>query len=188
MRRGRKPVSDAVKAAADAAERRSKGVVETEPRVPVDPPRKGRKPRSRDAVAPPAAEPPPKRPVGRPTDYHPDMCEVVILAGMEGCGKAEIASRLGVVRQTVENWCEKHPEFLDAITRALEESHAWWERLARQNMLNRHFNAAGYQFQVLNRFRGEWTNKVTVAGDPDSPPIIERIEYVIVDPAQEGRA
>ena len=61
-------------------------------------------------------ETPHKHAGGRPTDYKPEFCQMVVELGREGAGKAEMAAACGVVRQTLDNWIKAHPEFLDAIT------------------------------------------------------------------------
>ena len=48
---------------------------------------------------------------GRPTKYKPEFCEIAIECGKQGMGKAEIASKLGVVRETLWDWGNKKPEF-----------------------------------------------------------------------------
>ena len=54
-------------------------------------------------------------PGGRPTDYKPEYCKRVIAMGKRGKSPAQMASALGVARQTIDNWGEKHPKFLDAL-------------------------------------------------------------------------
>ena len=94
---------------------------------------------------------------GRPTDYKPEYCELVVSLGKEGAGKAEMASACGVVRQTLDNWMKAHPQFLDAITRAREESLAWWEKMGRTGItMGKQFNANAYALQVFNRFPDDW--------------------------------
>ena len=94
---------------------------------------------------------------GRPTDYKPEYCELVVSLGKEGAGKAEMASACGVVRQTLDNWMKAHPQFLDAVTRAREESLAWWEKMGRTGItMGKQFNANAYALQVFNRFPDDW--------------------------------
>jgi transposase len=98
----------------------------------------------------------PSKREGRPTKYDPKLCDRVVQLGSQGYSKAMIACELGVVRQTLDNWCEAHPEFLDAMTRAREASLAWWERQGLEGIWSRDFNAHAYRLQVLNRFPDEW--------------------------------
>lgn len=55
---------------------------------------------------------------GRPTKYAPEMCEAVEATAMQGATTLSIAAACGVSIQTVYTWCDEHPEFLEAVTRA----------------------------------------------------------------------
>ena len=89
--------SASVKEAADRAARKSAGVEETEPRVPIDPPV--------HAV----------HPGGRPTDYNPEFCQIAADACARGATDEEIADLLDVSARTVYRWKLQHPAFCQAI-------------------------------------------------------------------------
>lgn len=72
----------------------------------------------------PMSEPMPKRGLGRPTEYRPEMCEVVIECGEQGLFFVEIARKLGVSKQCLYEWRQKHPDFGYALMRARELSEA----------------------------------------------------------------
>lgn len=56
----------------------------------------------------------PKKPNGRPSEYKPEYCGQLI-EHMRGGGSIEaFAGVVGKAKQTIYNWCEEHPEFLDA--------------------------------------------------------------------------
>lgn len=116
---------------------------------------------------------------GRPTDYRPEFCETVLALGKEGAGKAEIAAKIGVTRQTLDNWAAAHPEFLDAVTHARELSAGWWEEQGREGVWSREFNANAYSLQVRNRFPDDWRdkseNKTTIAADSTIAGLFTRI-------------
>lgn len=99
---------------------------------------------------------------GRPTDYDQSYCERVIELGKEGASKAEMAAELGIVRQTLDNWCEAHPEFMDAVKQAVSWSQAWWEKQGRIATFGgtEGFNATSFIFNMKNRFPGDWKDKV----------------------------
>ncbi len=80
----------------------------------------------------------------------------------EGMGKAEIASNLGVSRETLHEWTKSKPEFSDAIKRAYEEALAWWEREGRKATFGgiKGFNSTSYIFQMKNRFKDDWRDKI----------------------------
>lgn len=102
--------------------------------------------------------------MARPTDYDPAFCEQVIEFGKEGCSKAEMAAYLGVVRQTLDNWCDAHPEFMDAVKEALSFSQAWWEKQGRIATFGAtpNFNATAFIFNMKNRFPNDWRDKQEV--------------------------
>lgn len=90
--------------------------------------------------------------MARPTDYDPEYCERVVELGREGESVVGIAADLGVSKQTVYNWQEKHPEFLDAMTRARDLSESWWASQGKKGIWSREFNASAYRLQMMNRF------------------------------------
>lgn len=106
---------------------------------------------------------------GRPTDYDQSLCERVVELGREGKSHAQIAAALDVARQTLYNWQEAHPEFLDAITRARDLSQAWFEDKGQEGLSSREFNAALWSKQMSARFRDEYSERTVLAGDKDQP-------------------
>ena len=126
----------------------------------------GKAPPPTEQTAALAQEAPHKHAGGRPTDYKPEYCQMVVELGREGAGKAEMAAACGVVRQTLDNWIKAHPEFLDAITRAREESLAWWEKQGRLGIfMGKTFNANAYALQVFNRFPDDWKRNPEIETD-----------------------
>src|ERR1700740_99186 len=113
----------------------------------------------------------PKKPglpaaVGRPSKYDPAFCRRVVELGEEGCSKAELASELGVTRNTLDNWAQENPEFLTALTRAHECSVALWEKQARTNLATQGFNAALYAKAMSGRFPQEaYRNQLDLKAD-----------------------
>lgn len=95
-------------------------------------------------------------PAGRPTDYDPSYCEVVIECGKQGFSRAEMASHLDTSRQTMAAWEAVHPEFLTALQRAKDESLSWWEMKARAGLdQGSAFNAAIWAKSMNGRFPAE---------------------------------
>jgi hypothetical protein len=85
-------------------------------------------------------------PVGRPTSYNPEYCQVIEQLGADGLTVIELAVSLGVKKQTLYDWAALHPDFADAFTRAKESSEAFFTRTVRENLSNRDFNAKGAEF------------------------------------------
>jgi hypothetical protein len=66
------------------------------------------------AKTPSAANHPEARAVGRPTDYRPEFCDMVMNAvpiRSAGATDSAIAEHLGVSRMTVDRWKDLHPDF-----------------------------------------------------------------------------
>lgn len=96
-------------------------------------------------------------PAGRPSKYDPAYCETVIELGKAGCSVIEMACRIGVARSTLEGaWPEAHPEFSEALTRAREESQAWWEAKGREGLTADKFNASVWSRSMAARFPHDW--------------------------------
>jgi len=97
---------------------------------------------------------------GRPTDYLPEYGDRAIELGRLGKSHAQIAADFDVSRQTLYNWQEAHPEFLDAITRARDLAQAWWEDQGQAGLTMQGFNASLWAKQVSCRFRDDYTEAV----------------------------
>lgn len=109
-------------------------------------------------------------PAGRPSEYDPAYCERVIELGKEGMSRAEIASELNCSRTTLAAWEAAHPEFLNALQRAKDESLAWWEKQARTNLAVPGFNAGLWKQSVAGRFPQEdYRERVQLTGANDGP-------------------
>jgi len=141
-----------------------------------------------------------KHPGGRPTDYRPEYCQqiiehfsrepVVTLYKREyykdGTIKTEIpiltaadfptlqdyADSLGVVKQTLLNWADKYPEFLDAITRAKEIQEAIWLKNGMSGLYNSQFA----QFFGINCLGYKAKQDIALTGADGGPIAIESAE------------
>lgn len=98
-------------------------------------------------------------PAGRPTQYKSVYCEEVIALAKEGKSFAQMAAHFDVSRQTIDNWADAHPEFLDALNRAKVHAQSWWENAAQSGMLTPGFNAAVWKKSVEARFRDDYTER-----------------------------
>lgn len=93
---------------------------------------------------------------GRPSDYDESYCEKVIEFGEQGKSITWMAAELGVARQTIHNWAASHPEFLDALDRAMAKSQQWWEDSGQTNMMGQGFNASVWSKSMAARFPEDW--------------------------------
>lgn len=135
-------------------------------------PRKASKPKATKETAPaatveaaPTAEPV-KPKMGRPSKYDPAFCDVVIELGEQGKSHAQMARTLRVSKVTMLEWTKKHPDFLNALKEADSYSQAWWEDQGQLGMaMGRDFNATAFIFQVKNRFKDDYSDKIEVKHD-----------------------
>ena len=81
------------------------------------------------AVAPyiPAPLPPEATQVGRPTNYRPEFCAVLLEDAALGHTLGATCAILGCARSTVNEWAASHPEFAEALARAKQIRQRFYE-------------------------------------------------------------
>lgn len=99
---------------------------------------------------------------GQPEKYKKEYCQRAIDMGKEGKTNVQIACAFDVVVSTLSNWCDKHPEFLSAMTRAKQLSEAYWTEQA-QNASKTGGNYGMMKFYLGARFG--WSEKTEVKQD-----------------------
>lgn len=110
--------------------------------------------------------------VGRPTNYKPIFCEMLIEHGKQGLSFESFGAIVGVCHATLYNWCNQHKQFMDAKKVAMEYSRIQWEKIGLKGAMGKlpNFNASAYKFNMKNRFK--WTDRIDfTSGDkPVAPP------------------
>jgi hypothetical protein len=53
--------------------------------------------------------------MGRPSDYDHAYCEQVVSFCAQGYSLTAFAGEIGVCRDTISEWCRKHPEFSASV-------------------------------------------------------------------------
>jgi len=97
--------------------------------------------------------------VGRPTLYKPEYCKELLIHMQKGLSFEAFAGKIGVCRQTLYTWAEKHPEFIDAKKIATEMSRLFWEEAVIERLHDAQgFNTTAWIFNMKNRFG--WRDKV----------------------------
>lgn len=123
----------------------------------------------------------PKQPVGRPTDYKPQYAEEILSLMAEGLSLAAAAAELGIHRQRVYEWEERHPEFADTIKLARSKRQLFLER----RLLRADTGPAVTStiFALKNAGQGDWREKVEqeVSG-PDGKPLEGKLLVEFVRP------
>ena len=115
----------------------------------------------------------PKKPyvTGAPTKYREEYCEEVIELGKAGKSKVQMASHFNVARQTIDNWANDNPEFLEALNVAMAHSQTWWENAGQEGIFRQTntFNAIVWKKTMECRFRDDYTDqkKMSFTGDID---------------------
>ncbi len=67
-------------------------------------------------------------PAGRPTDFKPELGNEILNLMTEGLSLAAAAASVGIHRQRVYEWLERHPEFADIIKLAQAKRQLFLER------------------------------------------------------------
>lgn len=111
-----------------------------------------------------------KKKTGRPPEYKREFCDTVRELLSQGYSLTACAGQIGFSRETVYNWMEAHPEFLDAVKagRAAGQ-HIWEERLTKL-ALTGEGNATATIFAMKNLYRQDWNDRTEISG-PDGGPI-----------------
>ena len=104
-----------------------------------------------------------KRPVGRPTKYRPEYCDMLIEHMAEGASMTSFAAEIGVSRETISEWGRVHPEFSVAIKNGKAKCAAWWERLGRSGAMGADVNPTLIIFGLKNMASEDWREKQELA-------------------------
>lgn len=98
-------------------------------------------------------------PAGRPTDFKPEYGEEILNAMASGLSLAAAAADLGIHRQRVYQWVEKHPEFADTIKLAQSKRQAFLERrLLKDDLPGPQVTST--IFALKNAAAADWREKV----------------------------
>ncbi len=97
---------------------------------------------------------------GRPSKYERRFCQIVVDEMAKGLSKEAVAGHLRISKQTLYNWAEEHPEFLDAINEGELASLYFWEKLGVMGAAGKvvNFNATAWVFNMKNR--AGWRDKI----------------------------
>jgi hypothetical protein len=77
--------------------------------------------------------------------------------GDQGKSITQLARHLRVSKQSIYNWMDKYPEFLDALKMAQEWGQGYWEDRLEDMMTDRSANAPLVKLYFSNRFG--WTDR-----------------------------
>lgn len=71
-----------------------------------------------------------KRKRGRPSDYRPEYCDLVIERAKEGKSLESFAAHINTSRTSLFRWRQEYPEFEEAVQIAKLHQLDWWENRA----------------------------------------------------------
>lgn len=93
-----------------------------------------------------------KKPVGRPTKYNPEYCDMLVEHMGEGLSFESFAGRVGVWKEAIYNWVEKYPEFSNAKKRGQAANLLELERMGLEGARGRikDFNMGAWCFFMKN--------------------------------------
>ncbi len=115
---------------------------------------------------------------GQPSKYKKTYCALVLKLMKEGQSILHVANEIGVVRSTIQNWSEKHPEFLVALEKGQQLAEAFWMNQGESGLWNQGqgitFNSTVWKYFMANRFN--WKDKQEVENTGEVPITKVQIE------------
>lgn len=96
---------------------------------------------------------------GRPSDYKPEYCDLVIQHMKEGASLTSFAASINCARSTINVWMEANPEFSEAVKAGKAHCAAWWEMVGRKNAVEGGGNATLVIFGLKNMAGDDWREK-----------------------------
>lgn len=100
---------------------------------------------------------------GRPTEYRPEYCQLVIEKMAEGLSLTAFAGFIRVSKQSIYEWIGEHREFSDAVSRARSARVLWLETKLLRSRKGAETSAA--IFALRNADPSEWRDIRNVQHD-----------------------
>jgi hypothetical protein len=128
-------------------------------------------------------------PSGNICEYKIEYCEMLKDHFRDGGTFRSFAGVCEVSLQTLYNWLEKFPEFLDAKKKYEEASYLWWEKAGKKALFLP--NEVKFQASVYNIYMNRIWGKVDVRDlDPDEYQNPHRLSVqeldIIIQTAEEA--
>ena len=102
-------------------------------------------------------------------EYKPEMCDQLIELGKTGASQKIMFSSIGISTSAANRFKKDHPDFAEALDRAITESQAYWERLILANVDNKNFNSRLVEIALRGQFsetyREDKSTKVDLKAD-----------------------
>lgn len=100
---------------------------------------------------------------GRPDEYKPEYCQLVIEAMSNGVSLTGFAGMIGQSRDAVYDWMGRHSEFSLAVSRARAARVLWWEQKLQRSRKGAETTAS--IFALRNADPTEWRDIRSVQHD-----------------------
>jgi len=124
-----------------------------------------------------------KSPLGRPTKYKPEYCEMLIKHMSEGRSLYTFGAVINVNEDTIAEWVKVYPAFSEAKRQGRIKEIAWWEEILRAGAAGKipGYNATSVIFALKNKSPRHWRDKheivstINVNQAPLSPKEVKQI-------------
>ena len=95
----------------------------------------------------------------------------------QGLSKESFAGDIGVHKDTIYEWADRHKAFSDAIKRGEGKSRIFWEKMGNAGALGRlpGFNSASWIFNMKNRFG--WRDKQEITGEDGGALVVQVVKH-----------
>ena len=116
-----------------------------------------------------------KRGLGRPSKYDPAYCDQAVEFGGLGYSREMIAAEFDVSWNTLLNWMDEHPDFLEAMEKAKMLEMVYFEKTALAYMIEQpqgaKLNTSLWSRSMAARFPAKYreNSKVEVTGRDNKP-------------------
>jgi hypothetical protein len=108
--------------------------------------------------------------------YKPELAEKLPEMFANGEDVAEVATKLGISRQTFYQWVEKFPKFAEAYALGKQYSEAWWSKLGRAGAAGKvDIQATVWIFNMKNKFGWRDRTETTMTGEITVNEVVRRI-------------
>jgi len=107
--------------------------------------------------------------------YDESMCEIARQLLAKGKSIARVATDLGVCRDSIYDWRDKHPEFARALKTGKDSAQSHWEDIGEEGITGeiKNFSATAWMFTMKNRFRDDYKEDKDKKDDNGS--LVEKI-------------
>lgn len=125
-------------------------------------------------------------PVGRPTKYKPEYCQLLITHMSTGKSFETFAVKTDVCSATLYLWLEEFPEFLEAYKKAKDINREFWEQVGINNATGiGEGNPATWIFWMKARFGWRDNIDVQLTGKDHGPVEVKLSKEQLAEKAKQ---